>query len=160
MTINHFVFSPLTFAFISCLLLKCWLCVLITCWVWRSTAGHQLLKLCSLISLVTINWQVMLNLYLCQLLFLGFALLVWNKRITTVAIWAWLCRLMKVHILDGGHRQTLYLCDGWPVLHCVFVMSNFIFGFSSCNPCKFKPAQFKFLWLNQMLWGKEINDEA
>ena len=36
-------------------------------------AGHQLLKLCLLIFLVTINWQVMLNLYLCQLLFLGFA---------------------------------------------------------------------------------------
>ena len=62
-----------------------------------------------------------------------------------------------VHVLKAGLRQTLYPCDEWPVLHSVFVMSNFIFGFSSCSPCKFKPTQFNHftagIW---MLWGKHI----
>ena len=48
-----------------------------------------------------------------------------------------------LHVLDVGRGQTLYLCDERPVVHCVFVRNNFIFGFSfnGCNPCKFTPAQ-------------------
>ena len=50
--------------------------------------------------------------------------------------------------------SSLCLCDeyGWPVLYCVFVKSNFIFGFSSCNSCQFnfKPTQFDHF--NGWIW--------
>ena len=47
------------------------------------------------------------------------------------------CVVWWKYVLDVGHRQTLYPCDGWPVLYCVFVTTNFIFK----------------EWVNNCWWG-------
>ena len=115
---------------------------------------------------VTFNWYVTLNQYCLLLLSIkDFA----NFRFSIFAYW---CEIKGIQLLlfELGcvvwqkhtfwmlrHRQTLYPCDGWPVLYCVFMMTYFIFVFSSYSPCKFKPTQFShfsgWIWMS---WGKEM----
>ena len=82
-----------------------------------------------------------------------------KHHVFLLAVWAWLHCLGKVHVVDVGHRQTLYLCDRWPVLNCLCT-TNFIFVFSSCNPCN-SSLHSSFQWLDLNVMGKRNdNDEA
>ena len=65
--------------------------------------------------------------------------------------------LVAVAVLD---RQTRYPCSGWPILHGAFVARNFTFGFSSCNPCKFKSAEPVRSLKCLNLWGKEMKSRS
>jgi len=140
--------------------------------VWRSATNSsydgKFLNCVHSILSVTINRHVTLNQYCLLLLSTkDFA----SYCFCSFAYW---CEIKGLQLLLFEHgcvdwwRYTFWMVDTGR--HCICVMDDqfstvslwwvTIFGFSSCNPCKFKPAQFKFQWLNQMLWGKEINDEA
>ena len=125
-------------------------------------AGRQILKCVHSFLLVTVNSHMMVN--QCHLLLLSTKDCA-SYYFSSFAYWSEIKRLQLLPFelgCIGWWKYTFWmldtdLCDGWPILYCVFAMTNFIFSFSSCNPCKFKPP-----WLDHfsgwiwMSWGKEM----